>query len=85
MHESDTYLAIIDEGQMKFAREVILLVGGDRLGPPEEWVKPKLNSVLDQDRLTRIVRGITNAATWQGIFDTPEAEPCTDPIVVIWR
>jgi hypothetical protein len=34
MHESDTYLAILDEGQEKYAKKGVLLVGEERLGPP---------------------------------------------------
>jgi hypothetical protein len=32
MHESGTYLAILDEGQEKATREDILLVGEERFG-----------------------------------------------------
>src|SRR5260370_11390056 len=38
MHESDTYLAILDEGQEKASREAVLLVGEERVGPPDESV-----------------------------------------------
>ena len=47
MQESDTYLAIIDEGQEKHAKKAILLVGGNRLGPPTESVKAQLNGISD--------------------------------------
>jgi hypothetical protein len=36
MHESDTYLAILDEGQEKATRRALLAVGEERLGAPEE-------------------------------------------------
>jgi len=71
MHESDTYLAILDEGQEKFAKKAILLLGEEQLGPPEEWVQIQLNNILDLDRLTRMVRRSAKAATWQEILDTP--------------
>ena len=71
MQESDTYLAILDEGQEKFAKETILLFGGERLGPPEEWVKVQLNSVMDLERLRRMLRHAAKAASWQEILDTP--------------
>src|SRR5262249_23238722 len=47
MHESDTYLAILDEGKESFAREVILLQGEDQFGPPEESVRTQLNAITD--------------------------------------
>src|SRR5205807_183142 len=56
MHESDTYLAILDEGEERFAREVILLQGEDRVGPPEESVRARLNTSTDLERLKRMVR-----------------------------
>ena len=39
MHESDTYLAIIDEGQEKGTRDDILIFGEERFGPPTESVR----------------------------------------------
>jgi hypothetical protein len=71
MQESDTYLAILDEGQEKALREVILVQGEDRLGPPDEAIKAELNNVLDLDRLKRMVRKTPNAASWQEILNTP--------------
>jgi hypothetical protein len=71
MQESDTYLAILDEGQEKALREVILVQGEDRLGPPAESVKAELNNVLDLDRLRRMARKTPNASSWQDILNTP--------------
>jgi hypothetical protein len=71
MEESDTYLMILDQGQEKFAREIILLQGEDRLGPPEEGVKAQLSSITDLDRLRRMARETPKAASWQEILDTP--------------
>jgi hypothetical protein len=71
MQESDTYLAILEEGQEKALREVILVQGEDRLGPPDQSIKAELNNVLDLSRLKRMVRKTPNAASWQEILDTP--------------
>jgi hypothetical protein len=71
MHESDTYLAILDEGQEKFARETILVVGEERFGPPEEAVRVQLANITDLDRLKRMVRRAVKAANWQEILETP--------------
>jgi antitoxin (DNA-binding transcriptional repressor) of toxin-antitoxin stability system len=38
MGESDTYLMILDPGQEKAVREMILVWGEDRFGPPDESV-----------------------------------------------
>jgi hypothetical protein len=71
MHESDTYLAILDEGQEKATREDILLFGEERFGPPAESVKAQLKMVTDLDRLKRMVRRAAKAVSWQEILDTP--------------
>ena len=39
MRESDTYLAIMDEGRQEQAKEDILFFGERRFGPPDESVK----------------------------------------------
>ncbi len=71
MQESDTYLAILDEGQEKALRNVILALGEDRIGPPDESVKESLNSITDLERLMRIVRQTPKATSWREILDTP--------------
>jgi hypothetical protein len=71
MHESDTYLAILDEGQEKRARKDILLVGEERFGPAEESVKSHLDGIGDLERLERILRRAVKATNWQEILETP--------------
>jgi hypothetical protein len=70
MQESDTYLAIIDEGQEKHAKKAILLVGEERLGPAEESVRVRLAGITDLDRLDRMLRRAVTATGWQEILDT---------------
>jgi hypothetical protein len=71
MHESDTYLMILDEGKEEALREAILLFGEERLGSAGEEVKLQLNGVADLDRLRRMIRRAAKAANWQEILDTP--------------
>jgi hypothetical protein len=71
MHESETYLAILDEGQVKARREDILEAGEERLGPPGESVTAQLSTIADLARLKRMVRRTATAASWQEILDTP--------------
>jgi hypothetical protein len=71
MQESDTFLAILDEGQEKGTRASILVVGEERLGTPDESVKEQLSNVTDLARLMRMVRRAAKAASWQEILDTP--------------
>ncbi len=71
MQESDTYLAILDEGQEKATREDILVVGEERLGMPDASIKEQLGNVTHLDRLKRMHRRAVKAASWQEILDTP--------------
>jgi hypothetical protein len=70
MQESDTYLAILDEGQEKATREDILVVGEERFGPPEEAVRAQLANITDLERLKRMIRRAVKAASWQEILET---------------
>jgi hypothetical protein len=71
MQESDTYLAILEEGQEKHARKAILLFGEKKLGPPNESIKTRLDSITDLERLDRMMLQSPTAASWQEILDTP--------------
>ncbi len=71
MHESDSYLAILDEGQEKATRKAILVVGEERFGPVQETVKVQLSTITDLDRLERMHRSAIKAGNWQEILDTP--------------
>jgi hypothetical protein len=71
MQESDTYLAILDEGQEKATREDIVAVGEERLGTPDESIRAQLSNITDLARLKRMVRRAVKAASWQEILETP--------------
>jgi hypothetical protein len=71
MHESDTYLAILDEGQERRARKDILLVGQKRLGAPSESVRAQLDAVTGLERLDRMLLQAVAATSWEEILDTP--------------
>ncbi len=71
MQESDTYLMILEEGQEKQAKKTVLLLGGKKLGPPDESIKTRLESVTDLERLDRMILQALTAANWQEILDTP--------------
>ena len=53
LHESDTYLAILEEGQVKGTREDILIVGEELFGSADESIKAQLQAVTDLARLKR--------------------------------
>jgi hypothetical protein len=71
MEESDTYLMIVDEGRVKGMRQLLLALGRDRFGPPDESVERALNDIADPDRLVRIGCLVPRAGSWQELLDTP--------------
>ncbi len=71
MQESSTYLGIIDEGQEKHAKAVLLRLGTRRFGPADDSVLARLNAITDLDRLDRQIDRLLEAASWQDLLDTP--------------
>jgi hypothetical protein len=71
MQESDTYLAILDEGQEKHARKAVILVGQEKCGSPPDEVKSRLENIRDLERLDRMLRRALTAANWDEILETP--------------
>ena len=71
MHESDTYLAIIDEGQEKHAKKILLRLGTKRFGPVDEAAQAKLNAITDLERLDRQIERVQEASGWEDLLNTP--------------
>jgi hypothetical protein len=71
MQESDTYLGILEEGEEKARRDDILVVGEERLGPPDQAVRSQVEGITDLARLKRMLRRAVKAASWQEILETP--------------
>ena len=71
MRESDTYMAIIDEGHEEHAKAVILRLGQKKFGPADDPTKAKLIGITDLGRLDRIEDRLLDATSWQDLLDTP--------------
>jgi hypothetical protein len=71
MHESDTYLMIVEEGCEKQAKKTLLLLGEERFGPADETVRARLNAITDLERLDRQTQRLLKATSWQDLLDTP--------------
>lgn len=74
MQESDTYLMILEEGeekgQVKRAKEDVLLVGEERFGAPDPAVKAQLDAVTDLERLVRMMRRAVKGKDWKEVVET---------------
>ena len=71
MEESDTFLMILEEGEAKHARKLILRYGEERLGAANPSVKTRLEVIKDLDRLDRMIRRDERAGSWEEVLATP--------------
>lgn len=71
MRDSDTYMAIIDEGKEEQAKKDILFLGTERFGAPDAATSATLAGIDDLERLDRIFRRGLKASSWQDLLDTP--------------
>lgn len=69
MKESTTYQAIVEEGQIKEARKLILRQGKKKFGRPTAAVTRTLEGTEDLDRLERVHDRLVTAASWQDLLD----------------
>jgi hypothetical protein len=75
MKESVTYLAIVEEGiekgRLEEARQMLLELGGQRLGEPRDEVQATVRRIGDLDRLRRLNRRLLHVATWEELLVAP--------------
>jgi hypothetical protein len=71
MYESDTYLAILDEGRLAEAREVVLRLGKKKCGPPPDAVVTTVKGIEDRERLAHLQERILEVSSWQELLELP--------------
>ena len=71
MEESDTYLAILDEGRLDHARKVVLRLGQKKFGPAGDDVVTAVKGIDDLERLDRLIEGYTKVSSWHELLQTP--------------
>lgn len=71
MRDSDTYWAIIEEGEVIQAKEDIWRLGKQRFGPADESVIARLDGIADLQLLERMHGRLLDATGWQDLLDTP--------------
>jgi len=62
------YQLILDEGAVKYAREMILKMGEEHLGQPTDKQKNRLNAIEDLDRLKRMTLKAHSAKSWDALL-----------------
>jgi predicted transposase YdaD len=75
MRDSDTYLAILDEGReegrVEEVKKLIVRFGQKSLGTPGESVTAALASMTDLERLEFLLERVGQVQTWQELLATP--------------
>lgn len=72
MRESDTYQAILEEGEVKGevknARATLLRLGARRWGPPEQTARQRLEAIRDLAQLQELIDRVLDAPGWQELL-----------------
>jgi len=71
MHESETYLAILDEGEIKHARDVVLRLGQKKFGSASDDVVTAVKGIEELQRLQRLEERILEVSSWQELLQVP--------------
>ncbi|HZT79981.1 MAG TPA: hypothetical protein VFA26_07165 [Gemmataceae bacterium] len=71
LRDSDTYLAILEEGCERQVKKDIARLGQKRFGPAEAAALARLQAMTDLSRLERILDRVMEASGWQDLLDTP--------------
>jgi hypothetical protein len=71
MHESDTYQAILDEGEVRGLHHTLLRQGRKKLGEPDDATKQILMGINDLDRLGWLTERLLEVSTWEELLRTP--------------
>jgi hypothetical protein len=71
MRESDTFMAIIEEGEVNEARKMVLRLGQKSLGVPDEAVTTAVEGTTDLERLELMMERIGEVESWQQLLATP--------------
>jgi hypothetical protein len=73
MRESDTYLAILDEGRVDELKKVLLRLGQIRFGAPDEATESAIKGLSNLERLERMADRLmeANLTGWPDLLNTP--------------
>lgn len=71
MIESDTYLYILEQGEAKALRNVLLVQGRERFGEADANVRLSVESITDLERLKRMSIKLLQVSSWQELLQTP--------------
>jgi hypothetical protein len=71
MRESDTYMAILDEGREDEAKRMLFLLGEDRFGSADESIRAQINAITNLEQLEALGRRLLKVSSWQELLERP--------------
>jgi hypothetical protein len=71
MHESDTYLAILDEGHLDEARDTVLRLGQRKFGAASADVVTAVKGIEDRERLQHLQERLFDVSSCQELWRLP--------------
>jgi hypothetical protein len=71
VEESTTYQYILEQGAVRNARKVLLQLGRERFGPPDEATTTLINGISDPERLDRMTGRFLRVSSWRELLETP--------------
>jgi hypothetical protein len=75
MEESVTYQAILEQGAIRELRRVLLLMGQDRFGTPDEQVEQAVEAISKLPRLEELIVCLAEVTSWQELLAPPAPRP----------
>lgn len=72
MRESSTYMLILEEGAVEYARKAIFMLGTKTLGEPDPRIRQTIESLSDITRLDAMLERVIGAKTWDEIVQETE-------------
>ena len=71
MEDSTTYQYIIEQGELKALRKMLLRLGAAKFGAPPKKVKATIQGLEDLPRLERMCGRLITASSWDDVMATP--------------
>jgi hypothetical protein len=71
MRESDTYQAILDEGEIRGVQRTLLHLGRKKLGEPDDASRRAVLDLTDLEELDRLSERLLDVKTWQELLQKP--------------
>ena len=83
MRDSDTYMAILDEGReagrIEELRKMIIRLGKKHFGSPDEIVVAAIAAVNDPERLENLLERMSDIESWQELLANSSVDTHINP------